>query len=126
MSNIEKKSRLRREQDILDRLENVKRLIQMETTLLTSQGCGLWHHYQHTDRDGKACSDTLLRELREEIQMQLYSIAAICYGHVPDIGEPCPMLEWNTNEYETNDINLNEHPEDLFHDIFNKVLTWNA
>ena len=27
-------SRLRREQDILERLENVKRLIQMETTIL--------------------------------------------------------------------------------------------
>lgn len=31
----DKEARLRKEQDILERIENVKRLIQMETTLVT-------------------------------------------------------------------------------------------
>ena len=36
MNNSE--SRLRREQDILSRLENVKRHIEMEKTLMTAEG----------------------------------------------------------------------------------------
>lgn len=35
MTKIEQESRLRREKDILDRIDNVKRLIEMEGTLLT-------------------------------------------------------------------------------------------
>ena len=43
MNNSE--SRLRREQDILSRLENVKRLIEMETTLMTAEGAKKYAHY---------------------------------------------------------------------------------
>ena len=50
---METKSRLRREQDILDRLENVKRLIQMEETILTANGCRWYASYHRVDREGK-------------------------------------------------------------------------
>lgn len=91
MSAIEKKSRLRREQDILDRIENVKRLIQMETTLLTAEGAGNWSGYCMVDRKGQLIGskavDNLLHDLRDTIQLQLLSITALCYGDNPDVGE---------------------------------------
>lgn len=118
MSGIKKKAILRKEQDILDRIENVKRLIQMEYTLLTSEGCGLYGSYHLVARDGNKCSDMLIHELRDSIQLQLLSIAALCYGDNPDIGEPVPMLEWNMN------IDDDEHPSDVFWDEFRKCLVW--
>lgn len=110
-------SRLRREKDILERIENVKRLIQMETTLLVSNGASMWCRYCMTDREGKrlgGVSDDLLRSVREEIQLQLLSIAALCYGDNPDVGEPIPMLEWK------------EGMCDEFRDTWEKCLMWNA
>lgn len=122
MSKIEKDSRLRRERDILDRLENVKRLIEMETTLLTVEGARYWCHMSRTTRDGKQIGDDLLHEVRDEIQLQLLSITALCYGDNPDLGEPAPMLEWNYN----NDDKHNEHPEDRFRHVWDECLQWNA
>ena len=115
-------SRLRRERDILDRLDNVRRLIEMETTLLTVEGARMWCGYAMVDRHGNKCgglSDDLLHDLRDTIQMQLLSITALCYGDNPDVGEPFPMLEWKTTEG-------NGHPADEFHDMWDKCLTWNA
>ena len=40
MNKMEIKETLRREQNILDRIDNVRRLIEMETTLLTVEGAG--------------------------------------------------------------------------------------
>lgn len=120
--NIKEKSRLRREQDILDRLDNVKRLIQMETTLLTCDGARRWCGFCLTDREGKRIgniTDSLLNEVRDEIQMQLLSIVALCYGDNPDVGEPYPMLEWKP-------IEDDRHPADKFHDVFEECLAWNA
>ena len=115
------KDKLRREQDILDRIDNVKRLIQMEYTLLTSNGCGNFSCRKMYGRsDDKVFGDSLIDDLREEIQLQLFSIAALCYGCNPDIGEPSPMLEWKHEEVD------GEHPADAFHDMFEKCLTWNA
>ena len=120
MSNIKKKAILRREQDILDRLENVKRLIQMETTLLTAEKAGIWCAYRLSDRENKAHGGLLLSELRDEIQLQLLSIAALCYGDNPDVGDPVPMLEWNGGCVD------GEHPADAFHAMWDKCLIWNA
>lgn len=123
MSKIEINARLRQEQDILDRIENVKRLIQMETTLLTTEGAQTYTGYCHVDRNGQRIGNNicdLLHDLRETIQLQLLSITALCYGDNPDLGEPCPMLEWHKNgEYE-------EHPEDKFRDTWKECLIWNA
>ena len=122
-SKAEINSRLRREQDILDRIENVKRLIQMEKTLLTCKGCEMYIGYKNYVRsDNQAFGDDLLSDLRDEIQRQLLSIVALCYGANPDIGEPMPMLEWNTSAKFEN----NEHPVDRFHDVFDECLIWNA
>lgn len=120
MNELEMKARLRQEQDILDRIENVKRLIQMETTLLTAEGARHFVSYSMTDRDGKRCELGLLIELRDEIEMQLLSIVALFYGKNPDIGEPAPMLEWNTN------IDDERHPSYKFWDVFEECLVWNA
>lgn len=66
MNELEMKARLRQEQDILDRIENVKRLIQMETTLLTVEGARQFVGYRMTDRDGNRYGPGLLSELRDE------------------------------------------------------------
>lgn len=118
MNKLETKSELRREQDILDRLENVKRLIQMEYTLMTSDGANQFTRFYHTDRDGKRFGNDLLHELRDTIQLQLLSIVALCYGGNPDIGEPAPMLEWAT------DIGCNA--EDKFREVWGGCLRWNS
>lgn len=121
MSKLEIMNRLRTEQDILDRIDNVKRLIGMETTLLTSAGAGHWRSYTLTDRDGRRIRPSnydLLHDVRDEIQLELLSIVALCYGDAPDIGEPAPMLEWKEGDgYST---------EDLFRDTWDKCLQWNA
>ena len=117
MSELEKKARLRREQDILDRIENVKRLIQMKTTLLTAEGAKEYLWYK-SHVDGKALGNNLRCELDEEIQMQLLSIVALCNGDSPDIGEPAPMLEWNM------DREFEEHPSDRFHEMWEECLVW--
>lgn len=119
MSKLEKKARLRREQDILDRIENVKRLIQMETTLLTEEGADEYS-MRKSSCDGKALGRSLLSDLREEIRLQLLSIVALCNGDNPDLGEPAPMLEWNM------DREFEEHPSDRFHDVWEECLRWNA
>ena len=123
MGAIEKKSRLRREQDILDRIENVKRLIQMETTLFTADGAETWKRYYYVDSKGQrigSLTHDLLRDLRDTIQLQLLSIVALCYGDNPDVGEPVPMLEWNTS------LEGEGHPADVFRDAWDKCLIWNA
>ncbi len=111
------KSRIRREQDILERLENVKRLIQMETTIVTTIGARNFGGYVMVDREGKKHpgQNNLLHELRDEIQLQLLSIVALHYGDNPDIGEPAPMLEWRDNG----------GTEDDFREMWEKYLTWN-
>lgn len=122
-SKAEIEASLRREQDILDRIENVKRLIQMETTLITCKGAEQYIGYKnYAYKDNQAFGDELLRDLRDEIQLQLLSIVALCYGANPDVGEPTPMLEWNTSAKFEN----REHPTDRFHDVFDECLTWNA
>ena len=121
MSKLETMNRLRSEQDILDRLDNVKRLIEMETTLLVSAGACNWRRYTLTDRNGQRIRPStydLLHDVRDEIQLELLSIVALCYGDAPDIGEPAPMLEWK----EGDDYNT----EDLFRDTWDKCLQWNA
>lgn len=121
MTLNDKKSRLRREEDILERLENVKRLIQMETTLLVTEGARPWCGYCQVGRDGQRIGltiDDLLHDLRSEIQMQLLSLVALCYGDNPDVGEPCPMLEWNQNK--------DFVPEDRFREVWDECLIWNA
>ena len=113
-------SRLRREKDILTRIENVKRLIEMETTLMTGIGTRQWIGYKAVDKSGQAYSHTnLLNEVREEIQIQLLSITALCYGDNPDLGEPYPMLEW-ASEVD------GENAHDVFHEIWDKCLYWNC
>ena len=120
MSTLEAKERLRREQNILDRLEGVKRLIQMETTLMTTEGARRFIGYSLTDREGKKVGrGNLLNEVRDEIQVQLLSLVALCYGDNPDIGEPGAMLEWG-GEVD------GEHPEDYFRRTFDACLHWNA
>lgn len=120
MNAIEKQAYLRREEDILDRIENVKRLIEMETTLITSTGAGKFVSYHRTDRDGKSYGNGVLSELRDEIQMQLLSITALCYGKNPDMGEPVPMLEWKEGSAS------GQHPSDRFWDVWEECLMWNA
>lgn len=119
-SKPEVKSVLRREQDILDRLDNVKRLIEMETTLRTATGTDMWGCYCLTGRNGERISDDLLHTLMEEIQMQLLSITALCYGDNPDLGEPAPMLAWKFG------ADKGGHPADRFHDMWDECLEWNA
>lgn len=120
MSELEKKARLRQEQDILDRIENVKRLIQMETTLLTAEGASSYMHYKYSTSKGEAIGRRLLDDVREQIEFQLLSIVALCNGDSSDIGEPAPMLEWNTNK------EFEEHPEERFRDVWKECLMWNA
>lgn len=120
MSELEKKARLRREQDILDRIDNVKRLIQMETTLLTVEGTSSYIHYKYSTSKDEALGSWLLNDIREQIQLQLLSIVALCNGDNPDIGEPAPMLEWNM------DRGFEEHPEERFRDVWKECLMWNA
>ena len=114
MSTLEAKERLRREQNIIDRLEGVKRLIQMETTLMTTEGARRFLRYRFSE-----CGRPLLNEVRDEIQVQLLSLVALCYGDNPDIGEPGAMLEWG-GEVD------GEHPEDYFRRAFDACLHWNA
>lgn len=116
------KAILRREQDILDRLENVKRLIEMETTVVTAIGARQYIGYCMVNRNGQRIGssvDDLLHDLQEEIQLQLLSIAALCYGDNPDLGEPYPMLEWRVSE-------TDEHSEDKFRDMWHECLQWNT
>lgn len=113
--NNDTDSMLRREKDILDRLDNVRRLIEMETTLIC--GCGFrgWSRYRETDKNGEWISQrTLLEELRDEIQLQLLSITALCYGDNPDVGEPIPMLEFENGKM------------DKFRETWEECLRWNA
>lgn len=113
--NWEIESRLRREADILERIENVKRLIQTETTLLTVRGGNQFCRYKRVSNDESHISpNSLIYELREEIQLQLLSITALCYGDNPDVGEPMPMLEWETGKM------------DKFRDAWEECLSWNA
>lgn len=115
-------ARLRREADILERLDNVRRLIQMETTLTTS-GQPWWCCYCKVDKEGKMVGrpfDDLLREVRAEIQLQLLSVTALCNGDNPDVGEPMPMLEWSSTARDA------EHPEDKFRRVWEECLMWNA
>lgn len=120
MTSNEVKDYLRKEQDILDRLNDVKRLIEMETTLMTVKGAGTWIRFVLTSNDGKWQSDDLLHQVRDEIQMQLLSIVALCYGDNPDIGEPTPILEWNTS------YGGEDHPEDRFREVWDECLRWNS
>lgn len=116
------KAILRREQDILDRLENVKRLIEMETTVMTADGAKKYMGYCMVDRNGQRIGsniDDLLHNLREEIQLQLLSITALCYGDNPDVGEPYSTLEWKESK-------TDEHSEDKFWDMWHECLQWNA
>lgn len=111
-SEVECNDKLRREADILDRIENVKRLVQMETTLFTAKGGSFWREYRMvSSKDRQAIGPSLISDLREEIQLQLLSIVAMCYGDNPDLGEPCPLLEWVD--------------EDKFRDTWKECLTWN-
>ena len=121
MNKMEIKETLRREQNILDRIDNVRRLIEMETTLLTVEGAEKFKRYHMTDREGKRCGsdiNDLLHELRDTIQLQLLSITAMCYGSNPDVGEPDAMLEWT--------VSRNVCTEDVFRDTWDKCLNWNA
>lgn len=121
MNMIEQRARLRREKDILDRLENVRRLIQMETTLETAEGCEYYSVYKNYVLETKeAFGKHLLDDLRDNIQFQLLSIAALCYGDNPDIGEPVPMLCWKHKQGEET------HPADRFRDMWEDCLEWNA
>lgn len=112
------KARIQRETDILDRIDAVKRLIQMETTLLSEMSPRYWAHYRMVDKDGNPRGTDLLTELRDTIQLQLLSIVALCYGDNPDIGEPVPMLAWKQTE--------SSCPEDDFREMMRKCLEWNA
>lgn len=121
MTTIEVKERLRREQNILDRLDNVRRLIEMETTITTVEGARVYCRYCMTDKNGQRIGssiDDLLHDLRNTIQLQMLSITALCYGDNPDIGEPAPMLEWAT------DIGCNA--EDKFREVWGGCLRWNS
>jgi hypothetical protein len=44
----------------------------------------------------------------------------LCYGDNPDVGEPVPMLEWNTS------LEGEGHPEDVFRNAWDKCLIWNG
>lgn len=113
MSDLRVKAERRRELDIIERLENVKRLIQMECTLMTVEGAEMWRTFRLA-KDDKCYGNNLLHSCRDEIQLQLLSIVAMCYGQNPDIGEPTAMLEWADN------------CEDEFRDMFEKCLHWSA
>ena len=118
----DKESRLRREADILERMDNIRRLIQMETTLMISNQ-HRWRRYCMVDGNGKKIglvNDDLLHDVRSEIQLQLLSIVALCYGDNPDVGEPMPMLEWNMSTEQ------DEHPEDKFRRVWEECLIWTA
>ena len=94
----------------------------MEYTIETANGAKKYAKYCMTGSDGKKIggySGNLLNDLREEIQLQLLSVTALCYGNNPDLGEPCPMLEWKTS-------NTSEHSEDKFRDMWEECLQWNA
>lgn len=113
-------SRLRRETDILERIENVKRLIEMETTLITGIGTRTWIGYKAVDSKGQSYAQhNLLDDLRDEIRLQLLSITALCDGDNPDLGEPYPMLEW-ASEVD------GENASDKLWEIWQKCLHWNA
>ena len=118
MATIENKDRLRREQGILDRLEDVKRLIQMETTIMTNKDAYAWRRYRMRGTDDLGSSHELLHELRDSIQLQLLSILALCRGDNPDVGEPAPMLAWN---YPTDSCPC---PAQKFYDVMGECLTW--
>ena len=114
MTNLKVNAIRRREQDILDRLENVKRLIEMRTTIRTVTGAEWYGAYHHTDRDGKEFGQCLRDDLNEQIQLQLLSVVALCRGDNPDVGEPESMLEWT------------DFGEDEFYETWEKCLRWNA
>ena len=104
---------------IIDRLDDVKRLIQMENTLLTASGIYHYRRFRLTSQDGQQIGDDLIHSLRDEIQLQLLSIVALCYGDNPDLGEPSPMLEW----VDTVD---SQNAQDVFREVWKKCLIWNA
>ena len=115
-------SRERRLQDILERIENIKRLIIMEHTLMTGIGVGHWRGYKAVDSKGQAFKhQNLLDEVREEIRLQLLSVTALCDGDNPDLGEPYPMLAWANSPKDSN-----EHPADILWNVWQECLTWNA
>lgn len=121
MSELVMRERKRREQNILDRLDNVRRLIEMETTILTVDGAKEYCRYHMVDRKGNMIGDSvddMLHNLRGKIQLQLLSITALCYGNNPDCGEPDTMLEWKSSE--------GYSVEDKFRDTWEECLTWNA
>ena len=120
MSTAITNARKRREADILERIENVRRLIEMENTIMTVEEANKYANYCYVDKNGQkmgGISDNLLRDLRNDIQLQLLSITALCYGDNPDLGEPCPMLEWNSS---------NGCVEDKFRDMWKECLIWTA
>lgn len=120
MSSLVTESRNRRETDILERMDNVKRLIEMENTLMVCPGAYHWKGYKAVDSKGQSYSRrTLLDEVREEIKMQLLSIVALCDGDNPDIGEPYPVLEWRGSVD-------GEHPSDVLWETWQKCLAWNG
>jgi hypothetical protein len=85
----------------------------METTLMTTEGAKRFRGCR--DANGRP----LLNEVRDEIQVQLLSLVALCYGDNPDIGEPGAMLDWG------GDVD-GEHPEDYFRRAFDTCLHWNV
>ena len=66
MSKHTENATLRREREILDRLENGRRLIEMEATITTVTGAKRFCSYMMTDRAGNKLSKILLTELRDE------------------------------------------------------------
>ena len=69
MSRPEVISRLRREQDILERLKNVERLVQMETTLMTVEGAKRYCGYKdYVRKDNQAFGENLLTSERRVYQ----------------------------------------------------------
>lgn len=105
---------LRKEAEILSRIDNVKRLIQMETTLAAAYGTWNWSRYCLVDREGSRIGNAdLMQEIRDEIQVQLLSITAMCHGDYPDICDSFPMLEFKRG------------CEDKFRETWDECLAWN-
>lgn len=123
MRKAEVNDLLRKEQDILDRLENVKRLIQMDYTLRTVSGCEQYGSYREWHRgDEKAIGQPLIRELDDTIELQLFSIIRLCNGDGSDCGEPMPMLTWNMNYNGEH----NKHPSDAMWALMQECFVWDA
>ena len=94
----------------------------MKTTLMTAEDASNYGSYKWYSRsDGKAFGAELIYDLSEVIQLQLLSIVALCNGDNPDLGEPCPMLEWQSMSNKQK-----KHPADRFYDVWKECLRWNA